>query len=290
MYKIVGYKHLGGLTHEMVVEAPQLAKRAKAGQFLIIRIDEKGERVPLTIADTDTEKGTVTVVVQAVGRSTEQMVTLRENDYFQDVVGPLGTASEIENYGTVVIVGGGVGIAPIHPIARALKEAGNRVISIIGAKNSDLLFWEDKMAAVSSELYIATDDGSKGHKGFVTEVLAEICDREKVDIVWAVGPMIMMRNCVAVTKERGIRSIVSMNPVMIDGTGMCGGCRVRVGDETKFACVDGPEFDGDLIDFDLAMKRTRYLRDMEVAGREYYHDHECNLGLHHDDTPVEEGK
>lgn len=278
MYKIVDYKHLGGATHELVVEAPQLAKKAKAGQFLIVRVGEGDERIPLTIADNDPEAGTVTIVIQALGHSTKQIVALRPGDGFEDVVGPLGQASEIENYGTVVIVGGGVGIAPIYPIARDLKKAGNRVIAIIGAKSKELLFWQDKLAAVVDEVRIATDDGSVGHKGFVTDLLAEACDRDGVDIVWAIGPMIMMYNCVKVTKPRGIRSIVSMNPIMIDGTGMCGGCRVRVGNETKFACVDGPEFDGDLIDFDLAMKRARFMREQEQIAEE--RDHDCNLGLH----------
>ncbi len=278
MYKIVDYKHLGGATHELVVEAPQLAKKAKAGQFLIVRVGEGDERIPLTIADNDPEAGTVTIVIQALGHSTKQIVALRPGDGFEDVVGPLGQASEIENYGTVVIVGGGVGIAPIYPIARDLKKAGNRVIAIIGAKSKDLLFWQDKLAAVVDEVRIATDDGSVGHKGFVTDLLAEACERDGVDIVWAIGPMIMMYNCVKVTKPRGIRSIVSMNPIMIDGTGMCGGCRVRVGNETKFACVDGPEFDGDLIDFDLAMKRARFMREQEQIAEE--RDHDCNLGLH----------
>lgn len=278
MYKIVDYKHLGGATHALVVEAPQLAKKARAGQFLIVRIGEGDERIPLTIADNDPEKGTVTIVIQALGHSTKQIVALRPGDGLADVVGPLGQASEIENYGTVVIVGGGVGIAPIYPIARDLKKAGNRVIAIIGAKNKDLLFWQDKLAAAVDEVRIATDDGSVGHKGFVTDLLAEACDQDGVDIVWAIGPMIMMYNCVKVTKARGIRSVVSMNPIMIDGTGMCGGCRVRVGNETKFACVDGPEFDGDLIDFDLAMKRARFMRDKEDIANE--HDHTCNIGLH----------
>lgn len=278
MYKIVDYKHLGGATHELVVEAPQLAKKARAGQFLIVRIGEGDERIPLTIADNDPEKGTVTIVIQALGHSTKQIVALRPGDGLADVVGPLGQASEIEKYGTVVIVGGGVGIAPIYPIARDLKKAGNRVIAIIGAKNKDLLFWQDKLAAAVDEVRIATDDGSVGHKGFVTELLAEACDKDEVDIVWAIGPMIMMYNCVKVTKARGIRSVVSMNPIMIDGTGMCGGCRVRVGNETKFACVDGPEFDGDLIDFDLAMKRARFMRDKENIANE--RDHTCNIGLH----------
>lgn len=278
MYKIVDYKHLGGATHELVVEAPQLAKKARAGQFLIVRIGEGDERIPLTIADNDPEKGTVTIVIQALGHSTKQIVALRPGDGLADVVGPLGQASEIENYGTVVIVGGGVGIAPIYPIARDLKKAGNRVIAIIGAKNKDLLFWQDKLAAAVDEVRIATDDGSVGHKGFVTDLLAEACDQDGVDIVWAIGPMIMMYNCVKVTKARGIRSVVSMNPIMIDGTGMCGGCRVRVGNETKFACVDGPEFDGDLIDFDLAMKRARFMCDKEDIANE--RDHTCNIGLH----------
>ena len=278
MYKIVDYKHLGGATHELVVEAPQLAKKARAGQFLIVRIGEGDERIPLTIADNDPEKGTVTIVIQALGHSTKQIVALRPGDGLADVVGPLGQASEIEKYGTVVIVGGGVGIAPIYPIARDLKKAGNRVIAIIGAKSKDLLFWQDKLAAAVDEVRIATDDGSVGHKGFVTDLLAEARDKDEVDIVWAIGPMIMMYNCVKVTKARGIRSVVSMNPIMIDGTGMCGGCRVRVGNETKFACVDGPEFDGDLIDFDLAMKRARFMRDKENIANE--RDHTCNIGLH----------
>lgn len=278
MYKIVDYKHLGGATHELVVEAPQLAKKARAGQFLIVRIGEGDERIPLTIADNDPEKGTVTIVIQALGHSTKQIVALRPGDGLADVVGPLGQASEIEKYGTVVIVGGGVGIAPIYPIARDLKKAGNRVIAIIGAKSKDLLFWQDKLAAAVDEVRIATDDGSVGHKGFVTDLLAEACDKDEVDIVWAIGPMIMMYNCVKVTKARGIRSVVSMNPIMIDGTGMCGGCRVRVGNETKFACADGPEFDGDLIDFDLAMKRARFMRDKENIANE--RDHTCNIGLH----------
>lgn len=278
MNKIVDYKHLGGATHELVFEAPQLAKKAKAGQFLIVRVSEGDERIPLTIADTDDEKGTVTIVIQALGHSTQKIVALRPGDSFENVVGPLGQASEIDRYGTVVIVGGGVGIAPIYPIARDLKKAGNRVIAIIGAKSEALLFWQDKLAAAVDEVRVATDDGSIGHKGFVTDLLAEACDNEHVDIVWAVGPMIMMRNCVKVTKARGIRSIVSMNPIMIDGTGMCGGCRVRVGEETKFACVDGPEFDGDLIDFELAMKRARFMKDKEEQASE--RDHACNLGLH----------
>ena len=279
MYKIISHTNLGGTTSEMVVEAPLVARKAKAGQFLIIRIDEEGERVPLTIADHDKDKGTITMVYQVAGRSTKQLSTMKVGEYLADVVGPLGHPSEVENFGTVVIVGGGVGIAPIHPIAKALKEAGNRVISIIGAKNKDLLIWEDKMREASTEVLIATDDGSIGHKGFETDVLDKVTEEEKVDVVWAVGPMIMMRSCVNVIKPKGIKIFVSMNPIMIDGTGMCGGCRVQVGDETKFACVDGPEFDGALIDFDLAMSRSRYMKDLEDEGTKYY-DHKCNIGIH----------
>ena len=286
MVPILNYKHLGGNTIEMELEAPQLAKKAQAGQFLIVRIDAMGERVPLTIADQDLERGTVTIVFQAVGRSTQQLANMKTGDSLADVVGPLGRASEIENYGTVVIVGGGVGIAPIHPIAKALKDAGNHVISIIGARSKDLLFWEDRMEHASHELFIATDDGSCGHKGFVTDILKDICETRDVKVVWAIGPMIMMKSCVSVTKPMNILTYVSMNPIMIDGTGMCGGCRVQVGNETKFACVDGPEFDGALIDFDLAMKRAAYMKDLEKKGTEYYHDHQCNLGLEHDDTVI----
>lgn len=279
MFKIISHTLLGGTTAEMVVEAPFVARKAKAGQFLIIRIDEEGERVPLTIADHDSEAGTITMVYQVVGRSTKQLATMKVGDCLADVVGPLGMPSEIENYGTVVIVGGGVGIAPIHPIAKALKEAGNRVISIIGAKTEELLFWEDKMREASTEVLIATDDGSVGHKGFVTDILDKVTEEEEVNAIWAVGPMIMMRSCVNVVKPKGIKIFVSMNPVMIDGTGMCGGCRVKVGDETKFACVDGPEFDGALIDFDLAMNRSRFMKDLEAEGLKHY-DHKCNLGYH----------
>lgn len=279
MYRIVNYKDLSEPVFEMEIEAPQIAKKAQPGQFLIVRIDENGERIPLTIADQDLEKGTVTIVVQRLGRTTEQLGKMRAGDTLIDVVGPLGKPSEIENYGTVVIVGGGVGIAPIHPIAKALKEAGNHVVTIIGARNTDLLFWREQLKEASHELYIATDDGSEGEKGFVTGILARICAEQDVKRVWAVGPMVMMRNAVEVTKPMGIKTFVSMNPIMIDGTGMCGCCRVQVGTETKFACVDGPEFDGAEVDFDLAMKRVVYLRDVESEGRLFYHDR-CTCGHH----------
>lgn len=267
MFKILDYKDLSESIFEMEIEAPRLAKKAEPGQFLIIRIDDHGERIPLTIADTDLEKGSVTIVVQAVGRTTDLLKTLRPGQAIQDVVGPLGKPSEIKNYGTVMVIGGGVGIAPIYPIAQALKAAGNRVLTVIGARSSDMLFWREKLASASDELFITTDDGSEGERGFVTSVMARLVAQEDIACAWAVGPMVMMKNAVQVVKPLNIPIYVSMNPIMIDGTGMCGCCRVHVGDETKFACVDGPEFDGREVDFDLAMKRVVYLRDVESQGR-----------------------
>jgi len=263
MYKIVKQQEIGENMALFEVEAPQIAKKAQAGQFVIVRIAEKGERIPLTIADFDREKGTITLIFQEVGCTTKKMRLLKTGDFLLDLVGPLGEATEVENFGTVVCIGGGVGIAPIYPIARALKEAGNKVISIIGARSKNLLFWEDKMQAVSDELLIATDDGSVGQKGFVTDVLKKLMEENKIDRVWAIGPMIMMKFVSQVTKPAEIKTIVSLNPIMVDGTGMCGACRVQVGNETKFACVDGPEFDGHLVDFDLAMRRVAYYKDEE---------------------------
>ncbi|NLT94556.1 MAG: sulfide/dihydroorotate dehydrogenase-like FAD/NAD-binding protein [Clostridia bacterium] len=263
MYKIIKKQNIGENMALFEVEAPKIANKAQAGQFVIVRIAEKGERIPLTIADYDREKGTITIIFQEVGCTTKKMRLLEEGQSILDLVGPLGQPTELENYGTVVCIGGGVGIAPIYPIARALKEAGNKVISIIGARNKNLLFWEDKMRAVSDELFITTDDGSVGQKGLVTDVLKQLMEKEKIDRVWAIGPMIMMKFVCLTTKPANIKTIVSLNPIMVDGTGMCGACRVQVGDETKFACVDGPEFDGHLVDFDLAMRRLAYYKDEE---------------------------
>jgi len=269
LYKILKKEDLGTNLYLFEVEAARIAKKAEAGQFIIVRKDEYAERIPLTIADFSREKGTITLIFQAVGSSTQDLAACGEGDEILDVVGPLGVASEIEPYGTVVCIGGGVGIAPIYPIARALKEAGNRVISVIGARSEDLLFWQDKMAAVSDELLVATDDGSAGRKGFVTDVLKEILEKEKVSHVWAIGPMVMMRAVSGVTKPSGVKTIVSLNPIMVDGTGMCGACRVGVGKETKFACVDGPEFDAHLIDWELAMKRSGLFRQEEKRSLEH---------------------
>lgn len=263
MFKIINHQEIGEKMGLLDVLAPQIAQKAQAGQFVIIRISEKGERIPLTIADYNRENGVITLIFQEVGRTTKRLGLLKTGDFILDLVGPLGEPTEVKNYGTIVCVGGGVGIAPIYPIARALKQAGNKVISIIGARNKNLLFWEDKMEAVSDQLFIATDDGSMGHKGFVTDLLKKLLEENKINKVWAIGPMIMMKAVTQVTKPLEVKTIVSLNPIMVDGTGMCGACRVKIGNETKFACVDGPEFDGHLVDFDLAMRRLAYYKDEE---------------------------
>lgn len=263
MYKIVRKELLSETIKLFEVEAPKVASKARAGQFFILRLNEQGERIPLTIADFDREAGTITTIFQEVGKTTKEMGKLNVGDCIADFVGPLGEPSEVEKLGTVVCVGGGVGVAPIHPIAKALKKAGNEVISIIGARNKELLFWEEKMAAVSDQLIVCTDDGSYGHKGFVTDAVKELAQEKEIACLWAIGPMPMMRAMAATTKPLGIKTIVSLNPIMVDGTGMCGACRVSVGGETKFACVDGPEFDAHLIDFDLAMRRLAYYKDEE---------------------------
>ncbi len=256
---------------EFIVEAPSIASKAKAGQFLIIRLHEKGERIPLTLADWDEGEGTITLVVQAAGKSTREMTErFGEGDEIRDVVGPLGTPSEIERYGTVVCIGGGVGIAPIYPIARALKSAGNRIVTIAGARRKELLFWLDKLEEVSDELIITTDDGSFGRKGVVTEPLKELLRAGGVDRIWAIGPAIMMKFCSLTAREFGVPIVVSLNPIMIDGTGMCGVCRVEVAGETKFACVDGPEFDGAQVNWDLFLARLAMYRDLEERALKAY--------------------
>jgi ferredoxin--NADP+ reductase len=232
-------------------------------------IDEKGERIPLTIADWDREEGSITIVFMEVGVTTRKLAQLRAGDTIASFVGPLGQPSHIEKFGTVVCVGGGVGVAPILPIARALKDAGNKIISIIGARSHDLLFWEDRMREVSDSLVVTTDDGSYGRKGLVTEPLKEILEgAEKVDRVVAIGPAVMMKFCSLTTKPFAIPTIVSLNPIMVDGTGMCGCCRVEVGGETKFTCVDGPEFDGHKVDWDLVFARQRTYFDEEKHATE----------------------
>lgn len=261
MYKILVKQELAPNVKMFEVEAPLIARKAKPGQFVILRVDEEGERVPLTIADFDREKGSIVMIFQEVGASTKLLGALNEGDCLQDLVGPLGKPTHVENFGTVVCVGGGIGIAPVYPIARGMKEAGNKVVSIIGARNKDILIYEDKMTAVSDTLHIATDDGSKGQKGFVTDPLKQMIENgEKIDLVIAIGPVIMMRNVAETTRPYNIPTVVSLNPIMVDGTGMCGGCRVSVGTENKFACVDGPEFDAHKVDFaGLVARQKMYI-------------------------------
>jgi ferredoxin--NADP+ reductase/dihydroorotate dehydrogenase electron transfer subunit len=270
-YNILQTRNLVPDVNLMKVEAPDIAKAAKAGQFVILRIDESGERIPLTIADFDVDEGSITVIYQVMGKTTKQLTTLKTGETLQDFVGPLGTPSDIRKLGTVVMVGGGVGVAPVYPQARAYREAGNHVISIIGARNEEMLILEDEMAEVSDELYVATDDGSKGHHGFVTDIVKNILDSDQqVDRIVIIGPPIMMKVGAGVTAPYGVETLVSLNPIMIDGTGMCGGCRVSVGGETKFACVDGPEFDASGVDFDLMMSRLSLYRPQEKQALESY--------------------
>jgi ferredoxin/flavodoxin---NADP+ reductase len=275
--EILENKVLAAKVNRYRVYVPEIAQRRKAGQFVIIRIDEDGERIPLTIADADEEKGTITLVVQEVGKTTAQMTTLEPGEVIKDVVGPLGSPTHIEKIGTVAVVGGGIGIAPAHPIAQALKEAGNKVISILGARTKDLIIMEDEMRLASDEVRVCTDDGSYGEHGLVTDVLKDIFENQgKPGLVVAIGPVIMMKFVSKLTKEYEIPTVVSLNPIMVDGTGMCGGCRVTVGGKTKFGCVDGPEFDGHLVDFDELMKRQAYYRDQEQEATNKY-KHECSM-------------
>jgi len=271
-YKILSKKELCPNQYELTIEAPYVVRNAQAGQFVILRVDEEGERVPLTIADFDKEKGELTIVYMAVGYSTKKLAQLNVGDEIADVVGPLGKATHIKNYGTVACVAGGYGAAPCYLIAKAFKEAGNKVYMIMGARNKDLVFWQDKMKNACTELFITTDDGTAGEKGFVTQVLERIIGQEKVDYAIAVGPMPMMRAVANLTKDKEIYTEASMNPIMVDGTGMCGACRVTVGDEVKFACVDGPDFDAHKIDFDEVINRTRIYKEQEVK-----RDENCNL-------------
>jgi len=252
------------------ISAPLIAKKAKPGQFVILKANETGERIPLTMADTDPKKGTITIIYQVVGKSTSLFKSLQTGDHFQDVIGPLGQPTHLEKLGTVVCVGGGTGVAVMHPITRALKEIGNKVIAIIGARNKDLLILEDKMKEASNELYVCTDDGSYGHHGFVTDVLKEKLEKEDVKLVVGIGPVPMMKFVCKVTDEYKVKTMVSLNAIMVDGTGMCGCCRVSVGDETKFACVDGPEFDGSKVDFDELTQRLQAYTGEEAEATEKY--------------------
>lgn len=271
-YKILSKKEICPNQYELVIEAPYVVRNAQAGQFIIFRAEENGERVPLTIADIDKSTGALTIVFMAVGYSTKKLAELKEGDYIPDIVGPLGKPTSIKKYGTVVCLAGGYGAAPCYLIAKAFKEAGNKVYMIMGARNKNLIFWADKMKNACTELFITTDDGSLGEKGFVTGVLERIINQEKVDYTIAVGPMPMMRAVAELTRDKNIYTEASMNPIMVDGTGMCGACRVTVGGEVKFACVDGPDFDAHKIDFDEVINRTKLYKDYERK-----RDENCNL-------------
>lgn len=271
MFKIVRREEMAESTVILnEIEAPNIAKKAKPGQFVILKANEEGERIPLTMAETNPEKGTITIIYMVVGKSTALFRDLKVGDAYQDVIGPLGKATHLEKVGKVICVGGGTGVAVLHPITRALKDVGNDVTCIIGARNKDLLILEDQMKAASHDLRICTDDGSYGHHGFVTDVMKEILDQGGVKQVVAIGPVPMMRAVSNITKEYDVDLLVSLNPIMVDGTGMCGGCRVTVGGETKFACVDGPEFDGHQVDYDELMLRLRaYEADEKKCHEDY---------------------
>jgi ferredoxin--NADP+ reductase len=266
MYKIVYKKVLAPKITRFSIEAPEVAKSRKPGQFVVIRADETSERVPLTIVDSDPKKGTIDLIIQDAGFSTHCLTCYKEGDGFLDVLGPLGRPTDMHKYGTVVCVGGGVGTAVLYPIAKGLKEAGNTVITINGARNKELIILEEELAKVSDELIIATDDGSYGVKGFGSTILQGMIDnKKKIDFVVAIGPTMMMKAVAEVTRPYGIKTIVSLNAIMIDGTGMCGGCRVTVGDEVKFACVDGPEFDAHLVDFEEQIAKHHYYDEEEAC-------------------------
>jgi len=278
-YTIVNKKNISSVISEFEVYAPLIAAKAKAGQFIILRGSATGERVPVTIVDWNAQKGTITIIVQAIGKSTASFNSLNTGDKFLNVAGPLGMPIEIRNYGTVAVVGGGVGIAEVYPIAKALKEAGNKVISILGARTKDLLILEDQMKGISDQTVVATDDGSYGQKGLVTDALKNLVEGgEKIDAGFIIGPIPMMKFTARLMVTLGIKPFASLNPIMLDGTGMCGCCRVVVNGETKFACVDGPMFEASNIDFDNLIKRTSEYKTEETAC--IPHDHKCRVGLH----------
>ncbi len=284
MYRIVDVQQIGPSVSRMVIEAPLIARKHQPGQFVILINDENGERIPLTVADKDPDKGQIVVIFQEVGKSTRQMALRKAGEHLYDVVGPLGKATHIDKFGTVICVGGGIGTAPIYPITKALKEAGNHIITILGARNKDLFIMEEEMAAVSDELFYTTDDGSKGRHGFVTDEIQSILDSgTKVDLLVAIGPAIMMKVVSNLTRNYELPTLVSLNSIMVDGTGMCGACRVTVGGTTRFVCVDGPEFDGHQVDFDELMKRQQMYRDQEKLALKRFeeHLHECGCGGHH---------
>jgi len=275
MFKIIEKKRLNPQVTFMKLKAPHVVKNAKAGQFLVIKIDEKGERIPLTIVDTDKKEETVTIIFQEVGTTTKRLAALDKGGSVMDIIGPLGKATHVGRIGKVICVGGGVGTAEIYPVAKAFKDAGGEVISIIGARNKELLLLLDEMKAVSSQFYAATDDGSFGKKGFVTDVLKDLLDKASYDLVYAVGPIFMMKAVALLTKQYNLKTIVSLNANMVDATGMCGTCRVTVGGKTKFACVDGPDFDAHEVDFEEFINRDRRFKDKEEESLKCYEKTGC---------------
>jgi ferredoxin--NADP+ reductase len=279
MYPVLYKEVLSDQVKLVVVEAPRVAFKAQPGQFVLVKLDETGERIPLTIADFDPQLGTVTLIFQEVGKSTKKMGMLEVGDGFDSLAGPLGHPTRIQNYGTVVLVAGGVGIAPLFPIVRSLKQSGNKVITILGARSQSLLFWQNRMAQFSDELILCTDDGSFGRKALVTEPLKEIIvtNNPKISHIWAIGPAVMMKKVVETTRPYQIPTTVSLNTIMIDGTGMCGGCRVVMSDGAKFVCVDGPEFDGHLVDWENLLSRQSYYRSDEKYALELWESHACKL-------------
>ena len=273
LFEILENQVIADKVNRYRIHSPQIAERRKAGQFIILRIDDQGERIPLTIADADPQEGSLTLVVQEVGKSTARMTQLKPGDVLRDVVGPLGAPTHVAKHGTVIIVGGGIGIAPAHPIAQAMRAAGNKVVSILGARIKGLIIMEEEMRKASDQVIVCTDDGSYGKKGLVTDAIKEwVQANGKAGLVVAIGPVIMMKFVSKLTKELGIPTVVSLNPIMVDGTGMCGGCRVTVGGKTKFACVEGPEFDGHQVDFDELTRRQAFYREQEQEAF-----HRCKL-------------
>ncbi len=272
LYEIVHKEHLAPMVIRYRVHAPEIAAKRKAGQFVLIRVCENGERIPLTIADADAAKGTITLIVQSVGKTTNQMAEMQVGDQLNSIAGPLGTPTHIDNYGTVVTIGGGIGIAPLYPITQAMKAAGNHIITILGARNKDLLILEQEMRSLADELIVTTDDGSHGRSGLVTTALKELIGNGvHIDMVVAIGPAIMMKSVAEVTRPFIIPTLASLNSIMVDGTGMCGGCRVTVGGETKFVCVDGPEFDAHHVVWDEMMQRLNMYKAHECRAMERYH-------------------
>jgi ferredoxin--NADP+ reductase len=277
--KITDKNELSPGIFRMKIESPVIAKKRKAGQFIILKINEEGERIPLTIVDSDPARGTVTIIFQVVGKTTTLLSRLNPGDTIMDFVGPLGLPTHIEKFGAAVCIGGGIGTAPVLPIARALRDAGNRVIGILGSRSKNLLILEEQMKEVCHEVLITTDDGTYGIKGFVTTALQQLHDQGvKMDVVYAIGPVPMMKAASGLTKKLGIKTYVSLNAMMVDGTGMCGGCRVSVDGKTKFVCVDGPEFDGHLVDFDELANRLTFYREKEATSKHKFAEPGCNLG------------